>query len=203
MSRHLAAQAFRRKHGGGVAGLTYLSGFQFTNANGEVEFISIFHGWYNGRICHIHFQVFVSSSYAAISQFTFPIADKQAQYAANSDLYTSGAGPMSLTSDNVFSDGYQYQMATLTPHTATGDYESYFEVTVQVSGTAVIGHPEKENTRNFALGQNFQNPYTNQTTIPINLVQPADLILDLYDLQGKKQEQCRETIYLPVNKTLN
>src|SRR5262249_37807847 len=51
----------------GQAGLTYLRGYQFTDANGEVEFITIFPGWYNGRICHIHFQVYVSSSYAAIS----------------------------------------------------------------------------------------------------------------------------------------
>lgn len=170
----------------GQAGLTYLRGYQFTDANGEVEFTSIFPGWYNGRICHIHFQVFVSSSYAAISQLTFPVTDKQALYAANSSLYTNGADPMSLTSDNVFSDGYQYQMATLTPNTNTGGYDSYLEVTIQGSGTTGIGHLEKENAKNFALGQNYPNPYTNQTIIPVNLVQPADLTLYLYDLQGKK-----------------
>ncbi|MEZ4687486.1 MAG: hypothetical protein R3B47_15900 [Bacteroidia bacterium] len=72
----------------GQAGLTYLRGYQMTDANGEVEFITILPGWYNGRICHIHFQVYVSSSYAAISQLTFPIADKNAIYQANSTLYT-------------------------------------------------------------------------------------------------------------------
>src|SRR5688572_23919869 len=54
-------------------GLTYLRGYQITDANGEVELITIFPGWYPGRICHIHFQVYVSSSYAAISQLTFDI----------------------------------------------------------------------------------------------------------------------------------
>src|SRR5262245_27378242 len=48
-------------------GLTYLRGDQITDANGEVEFITIFPGWYPGRVCHIHFQVYVSTSYAAIS----------------------------------------------------------------------------------------------------------------------------------------
>lgn len=170
----------------GQAGQTYLRGYQFTNANGEVEFITIFPGWYNGRICHIHFQVYVSSSYAAISQLTFDIPTKQAIYTANSGIYTNGTDPMTLAADNVFSDGYAYQMATLTPNSATGGYDSYLEVTIQGNGTVGLGHLEKENAKNFSLGQNFPNPYSNQTTIPVTLVQPADLTLDLFDLQGKK-----------------
>lgn len=48
------------------------------------------------------------------------------------------------------------------------------------------GHIEKENAKNFSLGQNFPNPYINETTIPFYLNQPSDVILDIYDLQGKK-----------------
>lgn len=170
----------------GQAGLTYLRGYQYTDANGEVEFVTIFPGWYNGRICHIHFQVYVSSSYAAISQLSFDVATKQAIYAANSSVYTNGADPMTFAGDNIFSDGYSYQIATLTPNTTTGGYDSYLEVTVQGNGTVGVGHLEKENAKNFSLGQNFPNPYLGKTTIPIHLVQPADLTVDLFDLQGKK-----------------
>lgn len=171
----------------GQAGLTYLRGYQFTDANGIAEFETIFPGWYSGRICHIHFQVYVSSSYAAISQFTFDIAKKQAIYAANSSLYTNGADPTTLASDNVFSDGYSYQMATLTSNTTTGGYDAYLEVTIKGSGTVTgIGNLEKENAKNFTLGQNFPNPYSNETTIPFHLIQPSDVFLDIYDLQGKK-----------------
>jgi protocatechuate 3,4-dioxygenase beta subunit len=170
----------------GQAGLTYLRGYQFTDANGEVDFTTIFPGWYNGRICHIHFQVYVSSSYAAISQLTFDIATKQAIYAANPTIYTKGADPMTLAADNIFSDGYAYQMATLTPNATTGGYDSYLEVTIQGNGVTGLGHLEKENAKHFSLGQNFPNPYVGETTIPIHLLQPADLTIDLYDLQGKK-----------------
>src|SRR5690606_34097737 len=97
----------------GQAGLTYLRGYQYTDANGEVDFLTIFPGWYIGRICHIHFQVHVSSSYSAISQLTFPIAAKNALYAAHAGIYTKGADPLTYSSDNIFSDGYQYQLATL------------------------------------------------------------------------------------------
>lgn len=171
----------------GQAGLTYLRGYQFTDVNGEVEFITIFPGWYGGRICHIHFQVFVSSSYAAISQLTFPIETKQALYAANAGLYTKGADPMALTSDNIFADGYAFQMATLTPNASTGGYSAYLEATIQGSGVASgMGHLEKENAKNFTLGQNYPNPFSGETTIPIRLELPAEVSLDLFDLQGRK-----------------
>ena len=69
-------------------GRTYLRGYQFADANGEVNFTTIFPGWYPGRIAHIHFQVYVSSVYAAISQLTYPIAEKNQIYLDHADLYT-------------------------------------------------------------------------------------------------------------------
>jgi protocatechuate 3,4-dioxygenase beta subunit len=101
-------------------GKTYMRGYQITDANGEVNFITIVPGWYNGRICHIHFQAYVSSVYAAISQLTYPIAEKNAIYAANPSLYTKGEDPLEFNQDGVFSDGYAYKLATLTPNASTG-----------------------------------------------------------------------------------
>ncbi|MFM2306991.1 MAG: hypothetical protein RLZZ367_1660 [Bacteroidota bacterium] len=171
----------------GQAGLTYLRGYQMTDANGEVEFVTIFPGWYSGRICHIHFQVYVSSVYAAISQMSFDIATKNAIYAANSSVYTKGADPMTFASDNIFSDGYNYQLATLTPNATTGGYDAYLEVTVQGTGTTTgLASLEPETGGQFKLGQNFPNPYAGKTNIPFTLISPAQVQLDLFDLQGRK-----------------
>lgn len=179
----------------GQAGLTYLRGYQITDAAGEVEFVTIFPGWYTGRICHIHFQVYVSPVYAAISQLTFPIAAKNALYAEHSSLYTKGADPLSFNSDNIFSDGYQYQLATLTPNAATGGYDAYLEVAIQGSGTSGLAELEPGTGGQFRLGQNFPNPYRDQTTVPFTLHYPADVRLLLFDLQGRQvAELTRENL---------
>jgi protocatechuate 3,4-dioxygenase beta subunit len=170
----------------GQAGLTYLRGYQLTDANGEAEFITILPGWYPGRVCHIHFQVYVSSSYAAISQLTFDHATTNSIYSNNPSLYTKGNDPMTIESDNVFADGYAFQLATLTPNATTGGYDSYLEVAIQGSGTVGVGNMEKENAKHFTLAQNFPNPYTDQTTVLFHLAESADVVLDLFDLNGKK-----------------
>jgi protocatechuate 3,4-dioxygenase beta subunit len=169
----------------GQAGLTYLRGYQYTDANGEVEFMTIFPGWYNGRITHIHFQVYVSSAYSAISQLSFDVATKNAIYLANPTLYTQGADPTAFNSDNVFSNGYTLQLATLTPNAAIGGYDGYLEVGVQSNGTLGVGHYESENAKQFTLGQNYPNPYEGQTTIPLLLKNNSNVKIELWNLSGQ------------------
>lgn len=164
---------------------TYLRGYQMTDANGDAFFTTIFPGWYTGRICHIHFQVYVSSIYKAVSQLTFPVDDKNALYAANSSLYTKGADPMTLASDNIFSDGYNYQMATLTQN-SDGSYNAYLEVTIQGSGTTSLERYEGETGGQFKMGQNYPNPYIGKAIVPITLAEAGDVQMDIFDLAAKK-----------------
>lgn len=169
-------------------GKTYLRGYQITDANGEVNFITIFPGWYTGRICHIHFQAYVSSVYAAISQLTYPIAEKNQIYADHADVYTKGLDPRSFNQDGIFADGYAYQLATLTstPNPETGGYDSYLEVTIQGSGLTSLSKAEPETGGQFKLHQNQPNPYTYYTSIPFEMKFPGDAFLELWNLSGKK-----------------
>lgn len=173
---------------GTEAGKTWLRGYQITDSNGEVSFTTIFPGWYTGRICHIHFQVFVSNNYAAISQLSFDIAKKNAIYAANSSLYTKGADPLSFNQDNIFSDGYTYQLASLEDD-GTDSYTSFLEVTVKGTGTSGVSNQEKLVSNQFKLGQNFPNPYNLNTNIPFQLNDLSDVSLLLFNLQGDKVKE--------------
>jgi hypothetical protein len=165
---------------------THLRGYQITDAHGEVAFTTVFPGIYPGRICHIHFQVHVSSSYAAVSQLTFPIEEKNALYLAHPDIYPNGADPLGFENDFAFADNHELQVASLQADPKTGIYHSYLEVSVQGSGTTGIGHLERATARIFELGQNFPNPYHTKTVVPYTLKQAARIRLQLFDLSGKQ-----------------
>lgn len=168
-----------------TVGETFLRGYQITDAEGLVEYLSIFPGWYPGRVCHIHFKAHVNSSYSAVSQLTFPQAVKQAVYADHAALYPHGPDPLTPAGDGIFADGYAYQEATLTYNPIDQEYESYLEVTVQGEGTPT-GLQELRNAQQFVLGQNRPNPFTDRTNVPVTLKHPADVTLELFDLQGHR-----------------
>ncbi len=172
---------------GTESGLTYCRGYQMTDANGEAEFVTVFPGWYPGRVWHIHFQVYVSEMYAAISQLTADHDAVNEVYAAFPSLYPKGADPKTPATDGIFNDGnYNLQTATLTPNAETGGYDAYLEVTVVGEGTVGISRLEKEAEKIFELQQNTPNPYLNKTTIPFSLKVPSKVKVDLWDLSGKK-----------------
>lgn len=117
----------------GQAGLTYLRGIRLTDSNGQVTFTTIYPGWYAGRITHIHFQVYLNNNLAvtatATSQLAFPPAVTTAVY--DTALYGKGQNTSvtGFASDNVFSDGTTYQLATLTGDTTNG-YAASLTVTI-------------------------------------------------------------------------
>jgi protocatechuate 3,4-dioxygenase beta subunit len=55
-----------------TTGLKWLRGTQITNAEGIVDFISVYPGWYPGRTTHIHFKVHFTPTSESVSQMYFP-----------------------------------------------------------------------------------------------------------------------------------
>jgi protocatechuate 3,4-dioxygenase beta subunit len=111
---------------GGVnaTGQQFLRGVQYTDAGGQAVFRTVYPGWYNGRITHIHFQVYLSTlggTATATSQIAFPPEVTRAVYA--SALYAARGQNTSVTSfsaDNVFSDGVSYQLSAVSGSVASG-----------------------------------------------------------------------------------
>ena len=111
----------------GQSNLTYLRGIQKSDSNGFVTFKTIYPGWYEGRITHIHCMVFLtgstlssSSSSMATTQFAFPLSITAAVY--TSPLYTKGQNTSvtSFASDNVFSDGTTTELLALSGNAGAG-----------------------------------------------------------------------------------
>ena len=70
---------------------------QITDANGLVEFETIYPGWYPGRTAHIHFKAHTDERTFVTSQMYFPDDITDVIYLA--EPY-SARGPRSTTNDN-------------------------------------------------------------------------------------------------------
>jgi protocatechuate 3,4-dioxygenase beta subunit len=112
----------------GVTGENYLRGVQEADASGNVAFTSIYPACYSGRWPHVHFEVYSSladatSSGNAIttSQMALPQDVSEAVYAT--DGYSASVrnlSRVSLDSDNVFGDGWEQELGTLTGSVGAG-----------------------------------------------------------------------------------
>ncbi|MCD0468502.1 intradiol ring-cleavage dioxygenase [Flavobacterium sp. JAS] len=98
----------------------FLRGRQTTNSKGEVSFISIFPGWYQGRAPHIHVEVMTTSgSSLLVTQIAFPENVSSEVYSSTS-YAAHGQADTSNTRDNVFSDSLADELATLTGNLTDG-----------------------------------------------------------------------------------
>jgi protocatechuate 3,4-dioxygenase beta subunit len=112
----------------GVTEENYLRGVQETDSSGVVTFTSIYPAAYSGRWPHIHFEVYPSVAKATTasdklrtSQLALPEDISTLVYAT--DGYSQSIQNLaqsSLATDNVFSDGYSLQLATVTGTVAGG-----------------------------------------------------------------------------------
>jgi protocatechuate 3,4-dioxygenase beta subunit len=101
----------------------YLRGVQVADQNGRVSFTSIFPACYSGRWPHIHFEVFDSLEAAVAgenarltSQIALPEDACTAVFAHDSGYAASvqNMSRVTLASDNVFGDGWDAELASVT-----------------------------------------------------------------------------------------
>jgi protocatechuate 3,4-dioxygenase beta subunit len=119
----------------GVTAENYLRGVQPTTTDGTAIFQTIFPGCYDGRVPHMHFEIYRSTSTALsytnklkTSQLAFPDEICDAVYATSG--YTNSASNyarVSVTTDGIFSDGVTLQMTTVTGNVTDG-YEATLTV---------------------------------------------------------------------------
>ncbi|HEU4909697.1 MAG TPA: intradiol ring-cleavage dioxygenase, partial [Propionibacteriaceae bacterium] len=121
----------------GVTNENYLRGVQETDDGGQVKFDTIFPACYSGRWPHVHFEVYPSLAKAtssankiATSQMALPEAASKAVYATTGyEQSVRNLSRVSLDSDNVFRDGYDLQIPTVTGDPTNG-YQLSFSCAV-------------------------------------------------------------------------
>jgi hypothetical protein len=168
-----------------ATGQNWLRGRALTDANGEVEFTTIFPGWYPGRVTHVHLQVKINGTSVKITQFTYPQEEKNIIHSLAP--YTNwGLDPVAASSDGSFADGTAGQVASLTFNEENQSWDSFLELAVPDLVVLGVKNEERITGGQFVLGQNFPNPFESVTSIPFVLINAATVSLGLYDLQGKR-----------------
>jgi protocatechuate 3,4-dioxygenase beta subunit len=122
-------------YGSKVADQNYLRGVQVAGADGTVSFTSIYPACYSGRWPHIHFEVYDSLEVAVAgsdarltSQIALPEDVSNTVYAtAGYEKSITNLAAVSLDSDNVFSDGWDAELAT-----AEGSVPAGYQVSITV-----------------------------------------------------------------------
>lgn len=123
----------------GITDQDYLRGVQASDSSGMVSFTSIFPACYSGRWPHIHFEIYPSLAQATgpsnlihTSQLALPKATCDTVYATTGySASVQNLARVSLASDNVFSDGYSTQLATVTGDVTNG-YTAQLTVGVDI-----------------------------------------------------------------------
>lgn len=100
-------------------GTTFLRGLQVTGSAGQVTFKTVYPGWYQGRVTHIHAQVYVNGTVVKVTQFAFPENITKQVYSV-APYASKGQNSLTNSSDNVFSDGTTYEMLSVTGSTSAG-----------------------------------------------------------------------------------
>jgi protocatechuate 3,4-dioxygenase beta subunit len=115
---------------GQSSGQTFLRGLQTTDSGGKVTFNTIYPGWYMGRATHIHVEIYMNGRTVKTTQIAFPESISASVY--RTGVYASkGLNTTTNASDNVFSDGVQDEMATLSGD-ATSGYTGTITIGVSV-----------------------------------------------------------------------
>ncbi|HRH60041.1 MAG TPA: hypothetical protein PL045_05690, partial [Chitinophagaceae bacterium] len=96
-------------------GKTFLRGIQNTDANGIVNFQTVYPGWYPGRVTHIHLEVFVNDISRKTTQIAFPDPVNRKVY-TSSPLYTPHGVNTTVKKnidDSVFKNSLADELATI------------------------------------------------------------------------------------------
>ena len=117
---HCDADGSYSEYGGGgmqatnYTAVSFLRGRQTTDANGLAAFTTIFPGWYNGRAVHIHVHIYDKNGKSLlVTQIAFSPTVCDAVFTTATTIYKNGKSTTSNERDNVFSDGYATELASV------------------------------------------------------------------------------------------
>ncbi len=116
-----------------TVGQKFLRGSQITGADGTVEFVTIYPGWYRGRAVHAHFKIRNNTDpqgYEFTSQLYFDDALSDRVH-AQAPYSSKGQRDMRNASDRIYQNGGEQLTLQLTE--AEGGYTGTFDIGLEIA----------------------------------------------------------------------
>ncbi|MBC8031713.1 MAG: intradiol ring-cleavage dioxygenase [Pyrinomonadaceae bacterium] len=110
-------------------GKKFLRGYQITDRQGKVEFLTVYPGWYQGRNVHVHYKIRTNPSSPAGHEFTSQLYFDEAitdQVHAQSPYSQKGRRDTTNANDGIFSRGGSDAMLQLSQE--AGGYLGVYRV---------------------------------------------------------------------------
>ncbi len=117
-------------------GQKFLRGYQKTDANGTVEFVTIFPGWYPGRTVHVHFKIQGGENSQQGYEFTSQLYFEDTltdQVFTQSPYNTRGQRTIRNDQDGIFRDGGDQLILQLTQDQTSGSYSGIFHIGLEMA----------------------------------------------------------------------
>ena len=109
-------------------GQKFLRGYQVTDANGSVEFTTIYPGWYSGRTVHMHYKVRLFNGTTQTYEFTSQLCFDDTltdQVFTQTPYNTRGTRNTRNSNDNIYQSGGTAILLSLTSDGAGGYTSTY------------------------------------------------------------------------------
>jgi protocatechuate 3,4-dioxygenase beta subunit len=116
-----------------TTGKKFLRGYQTTDANGRVQFTTIYPGWYQGRTVHIHFKIREDLTSATAWEFTSQLYFNDTltdQVHAQQPYAARGQRDTRNSADGIYSSGGDRLLLSLAP--SGSGYAGAFDIAMQV-----------------------------------------------------------------------
>src|SRR5262249_6994888 len=121
---------------GSYIGHDFLRGYQYTDANGQCGFTTVYPGWYTGRTVHIHFKIrMVGYDFTAQLYFDDNLTD--VIFANNAPYNTRGPRTTRNSQDGIYQQGGDQLLLTCVPN-GTGGYTATFTIGLAITGGTPI-----------------------------------------------------------------
>jgi len=117
-----------------TVGKKFLRGYQVTDANGTVQFTTIYPGWYQGRTVHIHFKLRTDTTSGQHYEFTSQLYfdDSITDQVHTQQPYTNkGQRTLKNAEDRIFQDGGDQLLLTLSK--TNQGYATTFDIGLQTT----------------------------------------------------------------------